>query len=96
MSHVVGNLVATAGVVRLLLDDTGNAVPEKTDELLECLLRFIKRDWGDVCEDDWKANDDAIDNDERLLAAYTLQGEKIWVITEWDRSVTTILLPSEY
>ena len=61
-----------------------------------CLNRHAKCDWGDVCDEDKKANDFALDNKERILSSYEITGEKIWIITEWDRSVTTVLFPSEY
>lgn len=54
-------------------------------------------DWGDVGKEDWQANDRALQTGERLLSVYhTLSGIKFWIITEADRSATTILLPSEY
>jgi hypothetical protein len=54
-------------------------------------------DWGEVSEADWRANNAAIKDGERILSAYTLKtAVRIWVITEADRSVTTILLPAEY
>ncbi len=53
--------------------------------------------WGLVCEEDRQANEDALRNGERLLSVYkTKLGEKLYVITEWDRSATTLLLPEEY
>ena len=66
------------------------------------LARHFTGDWGDVDADDQQANDQALIPDEhgeydRLLSAYHLtDGTKIWVLTEADRSATTILLPSEY
>ena len=72
------------------------------------LARHQRGDWGDVDGEDQNANDRALLEGARLLSAYTLpapgtnrmgenlSGVKIWVITEWDRSVTTLLLPSEY
>ncbi len=61
------------------------------------LIRYINGDWGDTCEDDKRQNDWAVGNGERILAAYSDEnGTKIWIITEWDRSYTTILLPDEY
>jgi hypothetical protein len=60
------------------------------------LLRHAGRDWGNVCKDDWKANDEALQNGDRLLSSYESQGVKFWIITEWDRSVTTVLLPEDY
>ncbi len=54
-------------------------------------------DSGDLDREDKKANDDALRDDGRLLSAYlSASGVKFWIITEWDRSVTTLLLPSEY
>ena len=65
--------------------------------LLPYLVSHAQGDWGDVCQEDKKANDQALKTGERLLSAYTLpDGEKIWIITEWDRSVTTILFPEDY
>jgi hypothetical protein len=67
------------------------------------LKRHQRGDWGEVCADDKRANDAAVahegdpERQERVLSAYkTPKGTRIWVITEWDRSVTTILLPEEY
>jgi len=55
------------------------------------------RGWGEVCQEDWQANDEALETGERLLSAYrTSKDERIWIITEHDRSVTTLLLPDEY
>lgn len=53
-------------------------------------------DWGDTCEEDAELNDEAVKSGERILAAYETSQGTIWIITEWDRSVTTILFPSEY
>ncbi len=54
-------------------------------------------DWGEVCRDDWEENDLSLREGFRLLSAYrTARGVRLWVITEADRSVTTILLPEEY
>jgi hypothetical protein len=61
------------------------------------LARHANGDWGEVDEHDREANEYAVENGLRVLSAYTLSsGEKIWIITEADRSSTTILLPSEY
>ncbi len=65
--------------------------------LLPYLVRHAQGDWGEVCQEDKETNDYALENGERLLSAYTLpDGEKIWIITEWSRSVTTMLFPSDY
>ena len=61
------------------------------------LARHISGDWGELDEEDWKANDAALEHGGRLLSRYiTPSGTTFWIITEHDRSVTTILLPDEY
>ena len=61
------------------------------------LRRHETGDWGEVGQEDWKRNDDALTDGTRIFSVYrTSLGERIWVITEADRSVTTILLPEEY
>jgi hypothetical protein len=61
------------------------------------VARQANRDWAEVDEHDRKANEYAVEYGLRLLSAYTLSsGERIWIITEADRSSTTILLPSDY
>jgi hypothetical protein len=52
--------------------------------------------WGDVCAEDAASNDRAVENGSRILSEYHVGSVRFWIITEWDRSVTTILLPSEY
>ena len=85
----LGMVVMTPGAAALLAD-TG--IPP-----LQILARHQFGDWGDLCEDDVQVNWDAIRFGERILSAYKLEGGgKLWVITEADRSVTTLLLPSEY
>ncbi len=65
--------------------------------LLDLLQRHAMGDWGDLCTEDMQANNDALQYGDRLLSSYVLSEScKVWVITEWDRSVTTILLPCEY
>lgn len=69
----------------------------KAFEVVQFLQRHAMSDWGDCCEYDWKANDESREEGGRLLSVYyTVSDEKIWLITEADRSVTTFLLPSEY
>ena len=67
------------------------------EEVQESLLRHAEGEWGDVCKDDWERNDEALENEARLMSSYrTKKGIRFWIITEWDRSVTTIFLPLEY
>ena len=83
----LGKLVATPGVLA--------AVPKRS--IRAAIGRHLRGDWGDVNEDDWKENDNAVKNGERVLSFYRApDGTKFWIITEWDRSYTTVLLPEEY
>lgn len=85
----LGRTVATPGALSAL-EVAGQAGSE-------FLGRHIIGDWGDVCPEDAESNEQALLHGERLLSAYrTSQGTKIWIITEADRSATTILLPDEY
>jgi hypothetical protein len=83
----LGQIVATPGVLALV---------DSENDLLPLLARYTRGDWGDVDAEDKQTNDEAVRDGTRILAAYTLKGEKVWIITEWDRSVTTFLLPEEY
>ncbi|HHZ9395373.1 plasmid related protein [Pseudomonas aeruginosa] len=62
------------------------------------LRRHLDGDWGDLDDSDRRQNDVAMKSgDDRLFSSYQVTpGLKLWIITEWDRSVTTLLLPSEY
>lgn len=62
----------------------------------QLVFRHGMREWGDLDAEDRKANEDAIKNGERIVSVYHTQDEKIYVITEWDRSMTTVLLADEY
>jgi hypothetical protein len=67
------------------------------DILIALLTRHMAGDWGDVDADDWKENDHSVKNGYRILSSYVDRNvEKFWIITEADRSATTILLPEEY
>lgn len=59
------------------------------------LNRHLSGDWGDLCPEDRDANDRALREGTRLLSSYSSsEGETFWIITEWDRSATTVLLPA--
>jgi hypothetical protein len=63
----------------------------------EFLDRHVNGDWGEVPEADKQANEVSVEHGLRILSAYTTSaGDQIWILTEADRSATTILLPSEY
>ena len=85
----LGQVVATPGALDAL------ATTQQTP--MEFLYRHVSGDWGSLDIQDIQTNEEALLYDNRLMSAYTLaDATRIWVITEWDRSVTTILLPSEY
>lgn len=80
-----------------LLITPGAANGLTTDDVLTALVRHLDGDWGDVCDEDRDHNDEALEQGARLLSVYHAEDRtKFWIITEWDRSATTILLPSEY
>jgi len=85
-----GDVVVTAGVDELI--HQGRINPG------EFLRRHLSGDWGDLCESDRRQNDAALKSgQDRLFSSYQVAPDlKLWIITEWDRSVTTLLLPSEY
>ncbi|MFW5962430.1 MAG: hypothetical protein ACOCQR_02335 [bacterium] len=77
---------------------TRGAEAELSEEDVDSgIRRHAMGDWGDVVEDDAKMNDEALKHEGRIMSVYHSEdGVKFWIITEWDRSATTILLPSEY
>lgn len=87
MKFAHGQIVATPG-----------ALSVATAAVLgELLGRHLRGDWGDLDNEDKQTNNTALVHGNRLLSAYNLPGgERLWIITEWDRSVTTLLLPDEY
>ena len=85
----LGQIVGTPGALQALIE-----AQQPPDELLN---RHHKGDWGDLCDEDKQENELSVENGFRIFSVYELKnGVKVWVITEWDRSVTTILLPEEY
>lgn len=85
----LGSIVATPGAL--------DAFRAAGDDPMAYLVRHVAGDWGDVDEHDHRENEFSLIHGFRLLSAYTLSsGTKIWIITEADRSVTTVLLPDEY
>lgn len=84
-----GQIVATPGALA--------AMEEHQCSPLTLLARHLSGDWGAVPIEDAQLNDQALQSDGRVLSSYPLGGNtRIWVVTEWDRSVTTLLLPEEY
>jgi hypothetical protein len=85
----LGRVVATPGALEALQDAHQAAQ--------EFLSRHVRGDWGDLTEEDRHENDFSVFRSLRLLSAYHLStGVTLWIISEADRSATTLLLPSEY
>ena len=84
---LLGRLLSTPGALERVHPEDCRAA----------LLRHAGCDWGDCCAADWAENEFALDKYLRLFSVYRdRNGIKFWIITEADRQVTTILLPSEY
>jgi hypothetical protein len=86
----LGQIVATPGALA--------ALGKAGQTPLEFLTRHVRGDWGELCEEDRKENQLSLEHGLRLLSSYRISSgdTKVWVITEADRSATTILLPEEY
>jgi hypothetical protein len=84
-----GQIVATPGALALL--NEAKRTPQ------QFLSRHLRGDWGDLCHDDMAENELSLKQGFRLLSSYRVtDSETLWIITEADRSVTTLLLPNEY
>lgn len=84
---IPGRILITAGALRTLTAESVQAA----------FLRHLRGDWGEVCPEDAASNDEALRIGARLVSAYRDdRGTRFWIITEADRSATTILLPEEY
>ncbi len=85
----LGQLVATPGAL--------DALEEAGQTPREFLRRHQSGDWGEVCDADKRENELSLTHGFRIFSAYrTTSNTRLWIITEADRSATTILLPSEY
>ena len=84
----LGRVLATPGALQLLMEDGGYP--------FDLLARHATGDWGALCAFDRRQNEIALREGYRVLSSYPVGEERVWVITEADRSVTTILLPEEY
>lgn len=87
VSFPSGSIYVTPGVIEKLA----------VGDVMDALERHLVGDWGDLDEQDWRENEFALDRELRLFSAYqTEDGTRFWIITEADRSATTVLLPNEY
>jgi hypothetical protein len=84
----LGRVVATPGALKLLLEAGGHP--------FDYLARHAAGDWGDLCAFDRRQNEIAMRDGYRIFSSYDMPAGRVWIITEADRSVTTILLPEEY
>ena len=85
----LGKVVATPGALELL--ERHSMTP------MQLLHRHCTGDFGNLCEEDKEANNEAIWNGTRILSSYQIsESDRLWVITEADRSSTCLLLPEEY
>ena len=85
----LGQILATPGALA--------ALQKAGQEPSDFLGRHVACDWGDLSDEDQKENNYSLENGFRLLSSYrTNAGDKLWIITEADRSATTLLLPEEY
>ena len=95
MEMRLGQVVMTAAINNLIADDLGFA-----KHVTESFNRYRTQDWGDAAEDSQRMNAEALETGEdRIFASYEHPDHPdwhIWIITEWDRSYTTTLFPSDY
>ena len=76
---------------------TSNAAAQlAADDIQNALARHAAGDWGEVCEADRQENELSLKEGFRLLSVYRSGDTKFWIITEADRSVTTVLMPEDY
>ena len=85
----LGQVVATPGAI--------DALEKANQSATEFINKHVVLDAGELDAEDQRTNEDAVENGDRILSSYLLKdGTKIWIITEADRTATTLLLPSEY
>ncbi len=84
----LGRVLATPGALKLLMEAGGHP--------FELLARHATGDWGELCAFDRRQNEIALREGYRIFSSYETPAGTVWLITEADRSVTTILLPEEY
>jgi hypothetical protein len=90
ISFKPGRMLMSRGIAALISDHGSARIVRR------CLDRHLSGDWGEMCEEDLRANEEALREGARLFSSYQTELGKIWVITEADRAATTILLPEEY
>ena len=91
MKFELGQVCKTCGIDYAVKEDESFLV-----EIMSCFEKYVNCDWGNLCEKDKQANEDALIHEGRILAAYHTTKGKVYIISEWDRSATTILFADEY
>lgn len=85
-------VVATARIIETVKENN-----EFAEFIYRSIGKYLTENWGDICQEDWKMNDLAVkNNDDRIVARYNHHLGDIYIITEHDRSLTTILFCDEY
>lgn len=94
-----GMIVTTNSVGNWIMDlENPNPIKQNVlHKLIQlCVFRHMAGDWGKLCYEDMYANETALRDGERLMSVYEIEDKTIWIITEYDRSVTTVLFPEDY
>lgn len=78
------------------IDDRFKEDAKFKDFVTVCIYRHGKNDWGDMCDEDKEANDEALKDGGRLMSSFNYEDTNVWIITEADRRVTTVLFPEDY
>jgi len=88
MLFELGQIVVTVGAVESLKIIERHAI--------QLIARHVEGEWGDLPPEDIQENQLSLEQGYRMFSAYNIEDARFYVITEWDRSVTTVLLPEEY
>ena len=98
MEQLTNKIRAEALLITNGVSEKINANEQFSKFICQSLTRHLNGDWGDLCEEDKQLNENALRyGNDRLFSRYVYNGEtNIYIITEWDRSATTILLSDEY
>lgn len=86
-----GRVCMTRHIMDAIVEDG-----EFHSSVMNMIFRYVSGDWGEMCETDKRLNDNAVKCGDRVLASYDSKKGKVYIITEWDRSATTILFANEY
>ena len=92
INYSLGKVVMTNGISSKMAENE-----EFSNEIANCFRRYIVCDWGELCDEDKEMNDKALrTGTARVLAAYDTSEGRVYIITEQNRSYTTILFANEY